>query len=332
MNRSKVDKYLDKSVLEVVGFGNTEPGDYQPKPVVLRDGREGMVWVHRETGHGILDPELWESKNYYVEEYRNEYSPIPGEKCAPSDRLNILNDLNEKQFNFFESYLSRECRYLEIGCSCGGILRKVLDFGVDICHAVEPNKQDADFVKKHYKQATVYNTSLEDTNLTPDYYELIVSIEVLEHAKSVRDFLLKCYVLLKDSGVIHLEVPNHNDALLTLYKYTGYDKFYYHKAHIHYFTKESLEKLCSECGIEGEASSFVMYPFFNHVWWCQNQRAQSSAVEALSTPLPTDGKTEAGKAINEFYKRSEMKYEELLNKHTLGTSLMFQGKKQAGCK
>ena len=71
-----------------------------------------------------------------------------------------------------------------------------------------------------------------------------------------------------------------------------------------------------------------MYPFFNHVWWLQNHKAQSSAAIALATPIPTHGKTEAQKAINEFYREKEIEYEHLINKHVLGDCLIFQGRKR----
>ena len=158
---------------------------------------------------------------------------------------------------------------------------------------------------------------------TDDKYNLVTSFEVLEHIISPTIFLKKCYELMESGGVINIEVPNHNDALL-FYNSPRYKNFYYHKAHIHYFTDKSLSELFERNGFDGKVSSFLMYPFFNHVFWCQNDKPQGSANIALNTPIPTDSFQE----INDFYKDVENQYEELINKHMLGDCLVFQGIKK----
>ncbi len=322
----KVANTITKSVLDIVGFENTSPEDFFPKNVELRDGREAIIWIHRKTGHGILDSQYWESQDFYSEEYRKEFSAEVGKKVTPEEHLQIYNDLNQRQINSFSRFLTEKTRFLEIGCSFGGILNKVVS-AVDICHGVEPNKEDVEFVRLNNKKVKVYNTTFEQADLAEDFYDTIVSIEVLEHTLSPRNFLNKCFSLLKTDGILHVEVPNHNDVLLTCYEGTGYNRFFYHKAHIHYFTKDSLQILCNQCGFNGDTFSFLMYPFFNHVWWVQNHKAQSSAAIALSTPIPTPGKTKTQQAINEFYQKTELEYEQLINKNIAGDCLIFQGHK-----
>jgi len=323
----KITNTITKSVLDIVGFENTSPEDFFPKNVELRDGREAIIWIHRQTGHGILDSQYWESQDFYSEEYRNEFSAEVGKKITPKEHLKIYNNLNERQVNSFSRFLTDKTRFLEIGCSFGGILNKVSS-AVDICHGVEPNKEDVEFVRLNNKKVKVYNTTFEQANLAEEFYDTVVSIEVLEHTLSPRNFLKKCFYILKTDGNLHIEVPNHIDVLLTCYEDTGYNKFFYHKAHIHYFTKDSLQILCTECGFNGHTFSFLMYPFFNHVWWVQNHRAQTSAAIALSTPKPTQGKTKIQQAINKFYHKTEMEYEQLINKHAVGDCLIFQGHKR----
>jgi len=320
-------KSLDKDILEKVGFGNTAQRDYSQKNVVLRDGREAIVWVHKQTGHGILDSQFWEAEDFYEKRYRDEVGPEIGKKTDPAEHLQIYRDLNKKQFSSFSNHLTEQTRFLEIGCSFGGVLNRVTDFGVDVCHGIEPNKQDVCFVQNHNRQAKIYNTTFDNAILQEDFYDMVVSIEVLEHVISPYSFLQKCSSIMRSNGTLHLEVPNHCDVLLCAYKDTGYDRFYYHKSHIHHFTKESLQKLCFECGFSGKVFSFLMYPFFNHVWWNQNHGPQSSAALALPTPIPTRGITAAEKSINDFYKRVESEYERLINSHGLGSCLIFQGKK-----
>jgi len=321
-------EFINENVLEKSGFSNTLPKDYSRKAVVLRDGRDATVWVHKKTGHGILDVQFWEEQNYYSEDYRKEFGAKIEERVSPSEHLAIYNDLNEKQFQTFSSNLTRETRFLEIGSSFGGILNKVANAGVAICHGVEPNKKDVEFVLKNNKKAKIFNSTFEEAELPDEYYDVIVGIEVLEHAVSPRLFLKKCFNVLRGNGLIHIEVPNHDDVLLSAYKNSSYQGFYYHKAHIHYFSKDSLLLLCRECGFDGSVISFLMYPFFNHVWWHQNHKPQSSAVTALSTPIPTEGNSSAEKAINDFYKKVEKEYDSLINANMIGDCLIFQGRRR----
>lgn len=318
---------IDKSVLENTGFSNTSPEDYFLKKCTLRDSREATVWVHKKTGHGILDVQFWEKQNYYNENYRKEFGAKIEEQTSPSEHLMIYNDLNERQFQTFSSNLTRDTKFLEIGSSFGGILNKVTNAGVEICHGVEPNEKDVDFVRKNNNKIKIFNSTFEKADLPVEYYDMIVGIEVLEHTVSPRFFLKKCFDLLCENGFIHIEVPNHDDVLLSAYSNPGYQKFYYHKAHIHYFTSDSLYLLCRDCGFDGSIASFLMYPFFNHVWWYQNLRPQPSAVTALSTPVPTAEDTPEQKAINDFYKKVERNYDALINDLMLGDCLIYQGRK-----
>jgi len=321
-------KSIDEHILERTGFSNTSPKDYLCKEVKLRDGRDAVVWVHKETGHGILDEQFWERQDYYSEDYRNEFSAKINETASPYEHLMIYNNLNEKQFKTFSSNLTRETKYLEIGCSFGGILNRVANTGVTICHGIEPNRADTQFLLENNKKAKIFNTTFEKAELQSAYYDMVVGIEVLEHVISPRSFLNKCFDVLQENGLLHIEVPNHRDVILSTYKNSGYRGFYYHKAHIHYFTIDSLLLLCRECSFDGSVSSFLMYPFFNHVWWYQNNKPQSSAVSALSTPVPTEGNKVAEKAINNFYKKVESEYETLINANMLGDCLIFQGGKR----
>jgi 2-polyprenyl-3-methyl-5-hydroxy-6-metoxy-1,4-benzoquinol methylase len=221
--------------------------------------------------------------------------------------------------------LDVDCRFLEIGCGAGGILAQALESGVGECHAVEPNRDDANFVARRLPGAKVIRDVFQEADLPDSFYDVAASVEVLEHVVSPRAFLQKCRSILKPGGQIHLEVPNFDDVLLSTYKDNSYQDFFYHKAHIHYFTRESLTRLCSECGFQGTTQSFLMYPFFNHVWWHQHGGPQASAVAALATPQPTGGGNPAEQAINMFYRRVQAEYEALVNGWMLGDCLVYQG-------
>tara|TARA_B100000029_G_scaffold466929_1_gene502837 strand:- start:596 stop:1555 length:960 start_codon:yes stop_codon:yes gene_type:complete len=302
--------------------------DFSKKSIVLRDGRESVLWVHEPTGHGILDRKYWENidEDYYKEDYRQQSSTnAKGGFVEPKEHLSICEKLNKRQYEQFSDRVNKNTKYLEVGCSFGGVAKNVLDFGVEVCDVVEPNKVDAEFIKENFDGITVYNDLLENVNIDKKY-NLIVSFEVLEHTIAPIEFLKKCNNLMDRGGFINIEVPNHDDVILR-YNTDRYKDFYYHKAHIHYFTDKSLNDICSMAGFDGSVSSFLYYPFFNHVFWLQNNKPQNSAKLALHTPLPTDGKNEVDVELNNFYSEVEDRYDKLINKHTLGDCLVFKGQK-----
>ena len=302
--------------------------DFSKKSIVLRDGRESVLWVHEPTGHGILDRKYWENidEDYYKEDYRQQSSTnAKGGFVEPREHLSICEKLNKRQYEQFSDRVNKDTKYLEVGSSFGGVAKNVLDFGVEVCDVVEPNKVDAEFIKENFDGITVYNDLLENVNIDKKY-NLVVSFEVLEHAISPIEFLKKCNNLMDKGGFINIEVPNHDDVILR-YNTDRYKDFYYHKAHIHYFTDKSLNDICSMAGFDGSVSSFLYYPFFNHVFWLQNNKPQNSAKLALHTPSPTDGKNEIDVELNNFYSEVEDRYDKLINKHTLGDCLVFKGQK-----
>ena len=302
--------------------------DFSKKSIVLRDGRESVLWVHEPTGHGILDRKYWENidEDYYKEDYRQQSSTnAKGGFVEPREHLSICEKLNKRQYEQFSDRVNKDTKYLAVGCSFGGVAKNVLDFGVEVCDVVEPNKVDAEFIKENFDGITVYNDLLENVNIDKKY-NLVVSFEVLEHAISPIEFLKKCNNLMDKGGFINIEVPNHDDVILR-YNTDRYKDFYYHKAHIHYFTDKSLNDICSMAGFDGSVSSFLYYPFFNHVFWLQNNKPQNSAKLALHTPSPTDGKNEIDVELNNFYSEVEDRYDKLINKHTLGDCLVFKGQK-----
>ena len=311
-------------LLHNLGF-DYDVDDFTLKPITLRDGDSAVLWVHEPTGHGILASEFWVEEDFYSEKYRDEFSAdSEGKRKKSEEHFHIYKELNDRQFNLFKDRLTGETKYLEIGCAHGGIVSRVNDFGVKECQVVEPNIQDSDFVKYKNPNVIVHNSILKDADLPKDYFDIIVAFDVVEHDFQPKNFLKKCFDLLNKNGILVIAIPNHDDVLLTQYDCKEYQKFYYHKAHINYFTKQSIVDLCQSVGFAGYVDSFLDYSFFNHVHWQQNNKPMSSADKAFVSDVTKN------EVINEFYKRVEKEYEDLINSKMLGGALIYTGVKEIG--
>ena len=319
---------MDIYFLEEIGFQHLSIDRFLPEKITLRDGHPALLWLDTETNHGVLDAEYWVPESHYEHNYRSAASGnYDGERFTPEDHVESYRSLDKQQFSRVAPLLRPDSKVLEIGCSYGGVLKEVVRFGVDVCHAVEPNKEDARFVKSSIPEVNLIEDLFLDADLPESYYDVILSFQVMEHVPSPRRFLEKIHALLKQGGSVHIEVPNHNAALLRNYKEARHSIFYYHKHHIHYFSVQSLNRLCHLCGFKGEVTTDSMYPFFNHVYWHFNKKPQKTAAVALNTPDPADNLTDAGRSINEFYKNVEMEYGKLVRQHGVGDILICQSTK-----
>lgn len=269
-------------ILERTGLSAWESATWTPKDITLRDGTAARLWVHPATGHGVLDPACWEGEDYYRDEYRKEFTADLERATDAAAHFDLYAALNRRQFDLFSHLVGPDTRYLEVGCSFGGVLDLVRRAGAGVLHAVEPNRDDAAFVQSRQPDVVIHNGYLEESRALRQDYNLVASFEVLEHVPDPGSFLrILCRIMSPDAWLT-LEVPNHDDALLSRFRSPRYQSFYYHKAHLHYFTHASLQRLTAESGLAGRVSGFQMYPFYNQLWWAFNDKPQGSAREALS--------------------------------------------------
>ena len=74
---------------EKTGITFWKENDFHEENVILRDGREAVLWVENETGHGILDWSFWESADFYEENYRKEFTANLGQQVENLQNLKI---------------------------------------------------------------------------------------------------------------------------------------------------------------------------------------------------------------------------------------------------
>ena len=318
---------MNRELLDNIGFVDYSLSDFDKKPITLRDGRSTELWVHKLSGHGILERNLWVQEDFYKEEYREQFSSnSDGKKQENEEHLKVYEKLNDRQFNLFKKFLNKDTKYLEVGCSFGGVLSRVYAHGVKECHVVAPNIEDSLFVKNKCPNIKTFNSTLEVAQLEYNTYDMIVAFDVVEHVYYPKRFIEKCYKLLKDGGRLLIVVPNHNDVLLRNYDCDKYQNFYYHKAHINYFTETSLKYLCKSLGFSGDIETYLDYSFFNHVFWHQNNKPMGTA-EGVFVSNPTAKKDNLSQKINDFYQNVESQYEQLINENLAGGALIFNGVK-----
>jgi SAM-dependent methyltransferase len=175
----------------------------------------------------------------------------------------LLDD--SRRFKFLENLLINK-KVLDFGSGNGGFLKftkdtSSLSIGVELEKAVIP----------YYEKE---NIPLENNldNISSKF-DLITSFHVIEHIKEPLIILEKLKNLLEDDGKLIIEVPNANDALLTIYENEAFSHFTYWSCHLYLYTQYTLSLLAKKAGLEVEFIKHVQrYPLSNHLYWLSKDK------------------------------------------------------------
>jgi len=286
---------------------------------------EGEVFYCRKCDLGILGKPEKNVKEYYSKEYRRKFSEsLEKPSSNPQDIFNFRKGFQEDRLNIIKEYFDETKIFLEIGSSAGQFLVHVTDQFAE-CVGIELDTRSAEFTEKKLK-TKVHTEELERCGLREQSFDYIAAFQVLEHIVDPKSFLREVIKYLKDEGKIFIEVPNLYDPLLKLWSIESYQRFYYHEAHTHYFSKTSLEILCQLCNIEIEKIYFIQdYNFLNHFFWYFNNKPQKDCVFGLSKVhidfLPGD--IGLNDKLNSLFRECDSKYKQLLGEHEMTSNIFL---------
>jgi SAM-dependent methyltransferase len=150
---------------------------------------------------------------------------------------------------------------LDFGCGTGGFLKRAKKTA-KYAYGIELEKRlEAYFFDNNL---TVYQ-NIADFNYNVDY---IFLFHVLEHIKEPIPLLRKLKQKLKPNGRLIIEVPNADDALLTLYKNKAFSYFTYWSPHLYLYNAATLTMLAKKTGLIVESiQQEQRYPLSNHLYW-----------------------------------------------------------------
>ena len=136
---------------------------------------------------------------------------------------------NDKVFELVSSFISKKSKILDLGAGRGHLSRRVHDLLIKN-RFIPKNLLATDFEKKifqanevAFKQAD-FNKELPFPNAS---FDIVYSVEVIEHLRCPYDFLDECYRILKPNGMLIISTPN-TLSLNSRLKFfvTGFSEFY----------------------------------------------------------------------------------------------------------
>lgn len=161
--------------------------------------------------------------------------------------------------NEFESHMlaynliDSNTKVLDIGCATGYMARELSHKKCEIV-GVDYDKKALQKAGKYCKKTVLCN--LEEVTslpLTKNSFDYVIMLDVLEHLSHPENVFKTIKQYLKKDGFVIISVPNIAHASIRWgllkgefnYTYTGI----LDQTHVHFYTKESLEKKLKESGL-----------------------------------------------------------------------------------
>lgn len=133
---------------------------------------------------------------------------------------------------------------LDVGCGAGFFLKLAAETGYDV-KGVEISPYAADYARNKLG-LPVFLGELETAALPPESFDVITLWHVLEHVRNPGAFLAQVHALLKNRGLLALEVPNVGS---TAARISGTDwELMSPKEHFYYFTPATLRRYLEAAG------------------------------------------------------------------------------------
>lgn len=200
-----------------------------------------------------------ELNDYYKGLYRKEYNePLLCERYQED-----IDEAYKRVYRLLH-YFQPNTSLLDVGCGSGAFLNAVRPH-VDVLVGVEPDKISKDWIEDQLKIRVV--SSVNDIIKEGKTFDFIGLFHVLEHVNFPVDFLCDLKQLMHKGSRLVIEVPNINDILVSIYKVSMFLDMYYQKAHLYYFSRNTLGNALEQAGFSVDIQGIQRYGLSNHIHW-----------------------------------------------------------------
>jgi len=166
---------------------------------------------------------------------------------------------DDRRYYFTEKMIENKS-ILDFGCGAGGYLMRAKDIAAQVIGVELENQMRAAL----QKEGIPCEPKIENCGRV----DVITLFHVLEHLAEPVEYLQQFKNHLNQHGKIIIEVPNANDALLSLYKNMAFANFTYWKCHLYLYTAETLCLLAKKAGLKVSFVKYIQrYSLANHLYW-----------------------------------------------------------------
>lgn len=198
-----------------------------------------------------------------VQEEGKQIDELDLDPLSESYTQRNLVDVDRRKRRLRE-HLNGDERLLDFGTGMGHFLEAIEN---DVAEVVgsELNTQRIEFIRRELGHEIHRGTEALLEEYGPNSFDIVTMFHVLEHLPRPVDQLEQVHELLTDDGLLVIEVPNHDDWLLSVSG--SYADFYYQEAHAYYFSPRTLYLALVMGGFGSEIDGTQRYSFRNAKHW-----------------------------------------------------------------
>ena len=153
-------------------------------------------------------------------------------------------------------------------------------------------------------------------------------ISTLDHLPNPLETLITLKSLLTVNGKIYIEVPNCDEALnyfLPEPNLSNFRRFFWHRAHLFYFTKETISALFKKAGLSIKVTCRHDYTLKNYLNWYFVGKPQSGLVTGMVRNELFDGNSDFEVRMNKMFATMEKEFRKIMSETFRGDSLCCIG-------
>lgn len=230
---------------------------FEKVPGRVRDIKRIHVLRCSECGLMCLDDFSHADKKYYREAKMDQVNTVKRWNAW----LLETNADDERRAQMLKQSLTGK-DVLDFGCGSGGFLLKAKLFASTVT-GVELNKFSGEILRNHGISVVSELKELQEKT-----FDCITLFHVLEHIPDPIRLLKQLAVHIRPGGRIIIEVPNANDALLSLYRSDAFSRHTFWSGHLFTYSDTTLRCILMKSGYDIlYVKQIQRYPLSNHLYW-----------------------------------------------------------------
>jgi 2-polyprenyl-3-methyl-5-hydroxy-6-metoxy-1,4-benzoquinol methylase len=257
--------------------------------------------------------------SYYKDEYRKTHND--GLSVTPEERFQFQAFKSKRIATAVRDLVPEGGSILDIGCSAGGLLGHLVDDYE--CFGSEWNPEDAAFVRDS-------GVACEEGSLTDIYpdkkFTAITAIDVLEHQTDPIQFLKNVRERLIGGGYLYMELPNIDDALVSLYDIPEFKEYWYRQPHITYWNAQTLSSVMTWLGFEARLDWIQRYGLANHMHWLLERTPMKDPYAARDLIKPVPKSHSASSALNRIWTHLDHEYRIQLRSNLMSDTITVRAR------
>ena len=292
--------------------------------------REGKGRIVRCRKCGLVIQDLgWDASRlraYYEKEYQQTNSLVTGRSQSAREHFADRSGTIASVFDEVRPLLRRGMSVLEVGCGAGELLAKIKPYARR-CVGVELNSAFVDFMRKDLG----LEAYAEDVNRLDieGGFDLVISISTLDHLPNPLETLRSMRRLLAPKGRIYVELPNVDEALnccLPDRTRAMYNEFFWHRAHLFYFSRATVTRLFRKAGLDVRVASRHEYTLKNFLNWYFLGHPQRDFTTGLTDSRFFREGGEFERRMNRMLMRNEREFKDIMRRTFRGDNLCCIGR------